>query len=68
MKGLTANTTIGNLRLSVIFLTESVTTKGMVGIFALEALRSRIGILLVSIMFSEDGITGFPSISACKDT
>jgi len=39
-----------------------------VGISDLAARKSRIGVLLESIIFSHEGITLFPKISACNDT
>jgi hypothetical protein len=66
--GLTAKTTTGKLNLEMICFTELVTRYGSVGIPDFEALSKRIGVLLASIMFSLEGITGSPRISACRDT
>ena len=68
MKGLTAKTATGKFSSETIFFTESVTKKGKVGIPALAALRSRIGVLLESMMFSLDGMTELPRTSACRET
>jgi hypothetical protein len=68
MKGFTGNITTGKLNSEMIFFTESVTTHEGVGIPAFLALSSKIGVLLESIMFSLEGITGLPKTSACKET
>lgn len=68
MNGFTAKMTTGKFNSVIIFFTESVTRNGNVGIPALDARRSKIGVLLESIIFSHEGITLLPKTSACSET
>lgn len=66
--GFTLKRIIGKANSVMIWLTESVTTYGSVGIPALEALSSRMGVRFASIMLLLDGIALLPRTSACMDT